>query len=549
MKKLLPLLLALCILLGSFSAASAEFVNEEWQNVTYATGNINAVTTDVEGITSSKDTLVIAMNSDPGSFDVTYSINYSFLAPLMFNHLLVYRYDENGAIGAFVDEQSLATGYEVDEDGLGITFYLREGVKFSNGYDFTAEDAAFSLWHARSQSDLAMMDADNITVVDDYTLHVGLLRQDANAVYCIGGIANMYSKQYYDECGGEENDAEFCSTLAVGTGPYKLVEWVSGDHVLFERNDDYFAGRPVLDYVNVRVISDPSVAFMALQNGEIDIIPDILTNWIDVSTVVNGMTTGITDYVEFNTTIAQLGFNCYETSPLKDIAVRKAICYAIDRESIAEYVYEGAGRYITSLYAPASEGAKIYDPWPYEYNPEMARQILADAGYEDGDIQLRIIVGTGDTLRTTAAELMIANLAEVGIELSIINIEVAAVASTITDDPSAWEIRYNNMSNGNFLQPNAISFFGTGGTGQIYDHIDGQEGAEYSMQLADQINATADPEERAALYEEFQDYYIENCMFTLPLVQVVQHTLVNSSLRNFSRTHYLNLDVAFAYFE
>ena len=144
---------------------------------------------------------------------------------------------------------------------------------------------------------------------------------------------------------------------------------------------------------------------------------------------------------------------------------------------------------------------------------------------------------------------MIANLAEVGIELSIINIEVAAVASTITDDPSAWEIRYNNMSNGNFLQPNAISFFGTGGTGQIYDHIDGQEGAEYSMQLADQINATADPEERAALYEEFQDYYIENCMFTLPLVQVVQHTLVNSSLRNFSRTHYLNLDVAFAYFE
>lgn len=137
MKKLLPLLLALCILLGSFSAASAEFVNEEWQNVSYATGNINAVTTDVEGITSSKDTLVIAMNSDPGSFDVTYSINYSFLAPLMFNHLLVYRYDENGAIGAFVDEQSLATGYEVDEDGLGITFYLREGVKFSNGYDFT----------------------------------------------------------------------------------------------------------------------------------------------------------------------------------------------------------------------------------------------------------------------------------------------------------------------------------------------------------------------------------------------------------------------------
>ena len=60
MKKLLPLLLALCKLLGSFSAASAEFVNEEWQNVTYATGNINAVTTDVEGITSSKDTLVIA---------------------------------------------------------------------------------------------------------------------------------------------------------------------------------------------------------------------------------------------------------------------------------------------------------------------------------------------------------------------------------------------------------------------------------------------------------------------------------------------------------
>jgi peptide/nickel transport system substrate-binding protein len=532
-------------------AESGKTADTGWKNVVYASakgGNINAVDYDTKA-TSTKDTLVVQIPTDPGTFDLTYQQTAQYTLTWVYNKLLTYRYDETGAVGAFVTPESLATDYKVDDDGLGITFTLRQGVKFSNGYDFKAEDAKFSLQHASSLGDLAVMDADNITVVDDYTIHVPLKHKDANAVYDVGGIAQMHSYKYWQECGGKAGDAEFCSTKAIGTGPYMLKKWTSGDSIELVANPYYFNDEPIIKNVILRVISDPSVAFMALQNGEIDWMTDTSCNWTDVSTVVNGSVEGITDYVEYSTTCHTLIEDCSEGSPLADLNVRKAIAYAINRKDIATYVYEGAGYCTDSIVSMSSPGTVEYNPWPYEYSPEKAKACLKEAGYEPNELSLNIVIGAGDTLRGSAAELMISTFAECGMKLEIKYVDIAAVADTLINQPQEWDLALKGTSNGNYTEPYAATFFSDTGVLSVQCHPQKDPAYAKMVELAKQMNEAASDEERNKVWKELQDYYLSDCMYSYKIVSVVGHNLISSHLKNYSKTYYYNYDVAHAYFE
>lgn len=525
--------------------------SNDWQNTVYASsvgGNINSVDYNTTA-TTSKDTLVVQIPTDPGTFDLTYQQTAQYTLPWVYNHLLTYRYDETGAIVACVSEESLATAYELDEDGLGITFTLREGVKFSNGYDFTAEDAKFSLEHASSLGDLALIDFENIEVIDEYTLYVPLNRQDANAVFDVGGIAQMHSYQYWLECGGEEGDAEFCSTKAVGTGPYMLSSWTSGDSIELVANPYYFNDEPIIKNVTLRVISDPAVAFMALQNGEIDWMTDTSCNWADVATVLDGTVSGITDYIEFGTSCHTLIMDCSEGSPLADLNVRKAIAYAINREDIATYVYEGSGYVTNSVVSLASPGTIEYEEWPYEYSPENALACLEAAGYAAGELSLNIIIGAGDTTRGNVAELMITTFAECGINLEIKYVDIAAVADTLINQTSEWDLALKMTSNGNYQEPYAATFFSDSGVIAVQCHPQNDAGFSKMIELSDLMNAAETDEERNEIWAELQDYYLSNCMYSYKIVTTLSHNLISSSLKNYSRTGYYNYDVAHAYFE
>ena len=523
-----------------------------WQNVTYATavgtGNINSVDYNTTA-TSSKDTLIVQIPSDPGTFDLSTQITASYTMSWMFNKLLSYRYDETGSIVAVCNEESLATSYEVDEDGKGITFHLREGVKFSNGYDFTAEDVKFSFEHASNMKQIAIVDFANIKVIDDYTIHIPLTRPDANGVFDVGGIVQIFSAKLWDEIGGEANDAAFCSTQAVGTGPYMLKEWNSGDSIVLEANPYYFNGEPIIKNVILRVISDNAVAFMALCKGEVDMMTETSCNWADVSTVVDGTVSGVQDYVEFSTQTHTLILDCSEESPLADLNVRKAIAYAINRHDIAAYVYEGSGYVTDSVVSLASPGTKEYDPWPYEYNPEAAIACLKAAGYEPGELNMNIVIGAGDTTRGNVAELMIGTFAECGMGLEIKYVDIAAVADTLVNQPKEWDMALKGVSNGDFQEPYAATFFSDNGVLSVQCHPQKDAGYEHMVELSLKMNTATTDEERNAVWSELQDYYLENCMYSYKIVTTVAHTLVNANLKNFSRTSYYNLDVAHAYFE
>ena len=154
-----------------------------------------------------------------------------------------------------VGEESLASEYSFDDDDMGLTFTIRDGVTFSNGYELTAEDVAFSIRLCSDQSYYQMVDFDNIET-DGNTIHIPFLQKDANALYNIGATIPIYSEQYYQEL---NNEAEFFSTSAVGTGPYKIVEWVGGDYLDLEANETYFAGAPIIkkssDSFHYRLVS------------------------------------------------------------------------------------------------------------------------------------------------------------------------------------------------------------------------------------------------------------------------------------------------------
>ncbi len=334
--------------------------------------SVNAMELEVDTnteMTSSKDTLTIAMPSDPGTIDMHYSTAYDYVAPFIVNHLLIQEYDENGTVYPVVGEESLASEYSFDDDDMGLTFTIRDGVTFSNGYELTAEDVAFSIRLCSDQSYYQMVDFDNIET-DGNTIHIPFLQKDANALYNIGATIPIYSEQYYQEL---NNEAEFFSTSAVGTGPYKIVEWVGGDYLDLEANETYFAGAPIIKNLRIRFITDSSVAFMELQNGGVDIVQT--PNWTDVEGVLAGNYPGIICWQESSAYMQHLGMNCSGT--LSDFTLRQAVACAINKEELAAGAFLGSGENSYCLVSESLPGTIDYsDNWPYEYNPESQLYLL-----------------------------------------------------------------------------------------------------------------------------------------------------------------------------
>lgn len=491
-------------------------------------------------VQTSKDTLTIAMPSDPGTIDMHYSTAYDYVAPFVINHLLIQQYDENNMVLPAVGDESLASEYAFDEDDMGITFTLRDGVKFSNGYEMTGEDVAFSIRLCSDQSYYTMVDFDGIEA-DGNTVHVPLLKKDANALYNIGATIPIYSEKYYEELNDE---AEFFSTSAVGTGPYKIVEWVGGDYLDLEANESYFAGAPVIKNLRIRFITDASVAYMELQNGGVDIVQQ--PNWTDVESVLSGSESGITCWEESSAYMLQLGMNC--SGALSDLKLRQAVVYAINKEELAAGAFLGSGENSYCLVSESLPGTIDYaDSWPYGYDPEKAKELLAEAGYEPGELTLTCIVGAGGGPRTDAAQMIGGYLEAIGITLEIKEVDIATYASTITDQPETWDFWLRNFGSGIGNAPSAHDYFGQNVSMNCF--IDKQDSSEEMLELASAMGETMDDAEREEVFAELQEYFLNDCLYTCPLVQQKTYTLVNSTLKNLTKCGQLYWNVKNAYFE
>jgi peptide/nickel transport system substrate-binding protein len=270
----------------------------------------------------------------------------------------------------------LAETWDVSDDGLTWTFNLRKGVKFHDGSDFNAEDVEHNLLRVSASSPDLFGIMEEINIIDDYTIEVRHKEPFASFLYSVAwpGAAIISP---------DAIDAEGKVTEPVGTGPYKRTEWVTGEKMVLEKNEDYWGAEPILDKITLMNIPDATTRMLALEAGEIDMIIDtggIIPEhaaMIEADPDIEVLTIdgAVPHYMPISTV----------REPFSDVRVRKAIMYAIDTESIVQYALEGYGKVMTSI-IPDSESEWLHPDELYGFDqPEKAIELLGEAGWTDTD--------------------------------------------------------------------------------------------------------------------------------------------------------------------
>jgi peptide/nickel transport system substrate-binding protein len=288
---------------------------------------------------------------------------------------------------------SLAQSWEASQDGKTWTFHLRSGVTFQDGaiFDAAAVKANFDRWqyqtgdpnHKAAEfiywNDVAGFNdiIDRTDVIDPATFQVSLKQSNGPfllnlalfpfAIVSPNSLAQLSSGAIQD-----------IGAAPVGTGPFKFVEWVRGDHITLAANDNYWGGRPNLDVAIIRVITDNAARFFELQAGSIDMME--FPNPDDVKVAQTNPNLQVLFRPSLN--VSYIDFNQF-MQPFSDVRVRQALSEAINRQAIVEALYGGTGSVAKELLAPGMLG---YDDalQPIAYDPAHARQLLNEAGLGGG---------------------------------------------------------------------------------------------------------------------------------------------------------------------
>jgi peptide/nickel transport system substrate-binding protein len=375
-----------------------------------------------EGEPKSGGTLVWAMGGDADALDPSTTNAWAAWrqATLMYESLI--KKDLTVTEGTPEMIPQLAESWEVTEDGLTWTFALRQGVKFHDGTDFNSaavmanyermavEDSKYfyaNAWHGR----FAFQYAKEVDAPDDFTWSI---THDQPVGEFLATMGDYYFFGIASPTQIEKVGNENLASQPSGTGPFRFVERVEGQRTEFERNDDYWGDKAYLDKVIIRPILEDQARVVALQTGEIDLMsdppPDVIQSLVDEGFELSMGLTPQVAYYRFQ----------FRNEFGKDARIRQAVSYAIDREAIARDLFRDTA---IPAYGLLSPGAPAYDPdWkPFPYDPDKAKELLAEAGYPDGFTTkvLSVPTASGWPQAGAVAQFMKDNLSKVGINIEL----------------------------------------------------------------------------------------------------------------------------------
>ncbi|SDZ68379.1 peptide/nickel transport system substrate-binding protein [Evansella caseinilytica] len=455
-------------------------------------------------------TLIFARGGDSQSLDYasTQDGESSRITVQIYESLL--KFSEN----SFDVEPSLAEDWEVADDNVTYTFYLREGVKFHDGTDFNAEAVKinFERWsdpdHEFSfkEDDYAYSVYGNqfggfkgdeghiieeINIINDFEIEF-VLKEPFGAF--LQNMAMSYfaitSPAALEEYGPAINENP------VGTGPFQFVSWDKNDKIILDKFEDYWMeGYPKLDRVIFQVIPDNSARLTALRAGEIDIMDGL--NPDDYELIKNEP--GIQAFERATNNFGYLGFNLNK-EPFDNPLVRKAMHHAVDKEGLISLLYAGLAEPAKNPLPPSYLGYNG-DIEPYEYNPELAKELLEEAGYGDGfefDLWAMPVARPYMPDPERAAEVLQANFAEIGLTAKIVTMEWATYLDEVTYGSHDVFMLGWSGTNGDsdYFLGNLLGTVGIPDSNSTF----------YSNEEVDALLAeartTIDEVERAALYEE-----------------------------------------------
>ena len=422
-------------------------------------------------------TVTVAITADPPGWDPTASTSQE-IARVVYHNVYegLVRLDRNGNI-----VPALAKSWTVSPDGKTLTFQLRSGVKFHDGTPFTADDVVKTFERAKDKNSghthpEYYASIDSIEAGPDDTVVFHLSQPNSSLLF---NLARPDSIIY------PPSEAATQRSHPVGTGPFKFVSYTPGSEVVLERNPDYYIkGEPYLDKVVFKIMSDPNTRFAALQAGDIDMIASSLPpeQYLQIK---KGSVPGVKGTEGTATTEITLALN-NARPPLNDKRVREAITMAIDKKAIVQGAMFGLGTVISTHMTPAEP--YYIDPHPYPYDPQKAKQLLAEAGYPHG-FKIKFELPQPYPIERRTGEVIAQQLKQVGIDAQVSVVEWATWLKRIFlgGDYDMTIIGHS--------EPRDISIYGNP---KYYFHYDNP----VVQNLLKQAEAATSPEVQTADYQE-----------------------------------------------
>ncbi|WP_313346024.1 ABC transporter substrate-binding protein [Sedimentibacter sp.] len=394
MKKLMSLILVMVLLLSTVAGCSS------------TTGNTaeppKETTPAGTGETAGKTELSIAIDSDISTMHPTdhSTTNEMDITNQIYDPLMKVSLD-----GSSEPEHRIAERYEISDDGLSYTFYLRKDATFHDGTPVTAEDVKFTAeLYADSVYQSAKVEGmEKVEVIDENT--VVFTTATAYSPF-LKNIVDMHiaSKAYY-----ESASAEDFANKPVGSGPYKYVSHDLGSKIVLEAYEGYYLGEAEIINVTFKILSDDTTAAVALQTGEIDFASISESNY--------GNLEGKSNIVIEEVPMSRFGFISmnHEKYPFSEVKFRQAVAYAIDRQNIIDLALDGFGSVNSNVLSPLRFGYSEDQP-QYDFNTEKTKELLAEIGIETPyDLGIMYVAES----YKTQAEIIQNDLANVGLNVTL----------------------------------------------------------------------------------------------------------------------------------
>ena len=520
------LLCAMLALLCALSACSSPSAGQESENQSPS-----------EEQTPANCLVVVEDEADTVDFQRT-TTNYT-VAQNVFDRLVEM---ENNADGEVEILPSLAQSWEISDDRRSYTFHLRPGVTFSNGSPLTASDVGYTLVRLLTHPESCNQD-----IAEGILGAVALERGEAETLEgfkplneldfvitleepfeaflaCLTMPGASILDQETTEAAGDDfgMDAEH----TIGTGPFLLSEWTRGEGMTFVANQDCWSGAPACEGVELLFLKEAEAVKLMFDEGKLDILDlDDLSGAAEFYFHGDIYQDRLQQVQQIGTTYIALNEN---VEPLNDVRVRKALQMALDREVLLDAVYSGRGKVENGIFPHGLNGFNPDLP-DIPYDPEQAKELLREAGYEDG-FELTISMrNTSTPLYVTLSELAAGMWEKIGVKaqvsvLSESDFMKARKAGELACYAATWIADYNDPDN--FIYTFFGSWDNTVFRSLCYPN-------EEVMERVRQARVIPDPEQRLKEYQELERIIVQEDAAWVPLFSRLRYYVTSQRLEGF----------------
>lgn len=396
-KKLTGLLLTALLSMAVLSGCGSDGTGE-------SSGDASSAESEAEAVYGGS--VVVGIQQDIDSLD-PHKATAAGTKEILFNIFEgLVKSDKNGDL-----MKALASDYTISGDGLVYTFTLRDGVRFHNGNAVTAEDVKYSLERASGLLDgtpliSSLSVITNVEILDEKTVQVTVGGANTELIY-------SFTAAIIPAGSGEDE-----SGTPIGTGPFSFVSYTPQVGIVVKKNADYWQqGLPYLDEVTFKIVTSADTALLELQGGSIDIYPYLTDSQATELA-------GSFQILSAPSAVVQALFLNNADPLLSDVRIRQAICYALDKDLVNEFVAGGRATLISGAMLPTltTYYTDLNDVYGTGANLEKAKELMADAGYPDG-FDLEIVVPSAYEYHVQTAEVVAEQLKEADIRVTIKPVE------------------------------------------------------------------------------------------------------------------------------